>query len=104
MLGNLMHEENDLEKSLVIKMLIKNKEEKTIVLDKERLKYFNNTFGITIIEIKDYDGIKNETFLEIDMENKISIEQKIYLLYYSVENRLSCSRGNIKEQFKKINQ
>ena len=80
--SNFILEENDLEKDLIIKIppINKNKEEKIIILNKERIKYINNKFGIIIIEIKDFDGIKNDSFSEIDLDNKISIEQNISII------------------------
>ena len=97
---NVNLEDNELEKDIIIKIPINNnKEEKIIVLDKERIKYINNKFGIIIIEIKDSDGIKNDSFLEIDLGNKISVEQNIYLLYYSKGIGICYSEGKIEEEF-----
>ena len=102
MTRDFIFEENDLEKDIMIKIPINNnKEEKAIILDKERIKYINNKFGIIIIEIKDSDGIKTDSFLEIDLNNKISIDQKIYLLYYSKERGMCFSEGKVEKEYEK---
>ena len=78
-----------------------DREEKEIIMDEERRKYTNEKFDITIIEIKKNDGIKNESFFEIDNkifeDYKIYIKQTIYLLHYPKGKEMTFSEGIIKK-------
>ena len=98
MTNNHIIGENELNSDIKIKLTLNNdKEVKEIVLDKERRKYTSDKYDITIIEIKDNDGIKNESFLEIDNkifdDYKIYLKQTIYLLYYQKGKEFNFSDG-----------
>jgi V8-like Glu-specific endopeptidase len=100
MTNNYIIGENDLKPDKIIKFILNNeKEEKEIILDEERIKYTSEKYDITIIEIKDNDGIKNESFLEIDNkifdDYKIYLKQKIYLLQYPKGKEMNISIGLI---------
>ncbi len=82
------------------------KEAKEINIDKERIKYFNKKYDITIIEILKSDEINN--YLELDdnlfkKEIKIFYEEKtIYSIQYPQGNNISVSYGilnNIDENY-----
>ena len=82
------------------------KEAKEINIDKERIKYFNKKYDITIIEILKSDEINN--YLELDdnlfkKEIKIFYEEKtIYSIQYPHGNNISVSYGilnNIDENY-----
>ena len=65
-----------------------------------RIKYTNKEYDITIIEIKEKDGISN--YLEVDdnLNDKNSLEytkESIYLLHYPQNEEISVSYGVIKE-------
>ena len=62
---------------------------KEIILDQKRKKYINQEYGITFIEIKNTDGIKKDSFLDID-ENIYDKNPKEYLkkcqfIYYIIQ-------------------
>ena len=83
------HVINDLNKNVTI-----NYDNKYIdIILKERIKYTNEEYDITIIEINEKDEIKN--FLEIDEEimkegaNKSYINESIYTLQYPKEKLVS---------------
>ena len=101
MTNNHIIGENELNSDIKIKLTLNNdKEVKEIVLDKERRKYTSDKYDITIVEIKDNDGIKNESFLEIDNkifdDYKIYLKQTIYLLYYQKGKEFNFSDGLLK--------
>ena len=90
----------DEEKNKISFDIKKDKPIKSIYL-KKRKKYINEEYGITIIEIKEQDNIKN--FLELDdniindilnnkNSNKEYIDETIYIIQYP-EGKLSVSYG-----------
>ena len=64
--------------------------------------YLNKDYNITIIEIKEKDGIKNN-FLEIDKQlfetnlKKIYEDKSIYVIQYTKGNKSQVSSGVLKE-------
>ena len=90
------------QKNVKIKLDIKEEDDvKEILLDNNRMKYTNEEYDITIIEIKEEDNIHN--YLELDdiiindilnnkNRNKDYINETIYIIQYP-ENRLSVSYG-----------
>jgi hypothetical protein len=68
-----------------IKLTIKD-ELKDIIIDESRIKYINEEYGITVIEITDIDNINKDLFFELDDTNIKDIFS-IYILYYSEENK-----------------
>ena len=82
-----------------------DKEIKEINL-KNRIKYTNEEFDVTFIEIKDDDGINN--YLEIDKEFQdkgtiINNKESIYILHYPSGKRVNVSYGlfqNVEENNK----
>ena len=56
-----------------------NKKIKTIKLDNNRLKYTNEKFDITILEIKENEDNSNNTYLELDDEiiNYFKLDKKV---------------------------
>jgi len=94
---NIFNQEN-----IKIHLDIKEEESiKEIILNKNRLKYTNEEYDITIIEIKDEDNINN--YLELDdiimndiltqkNYDKEYIKETIYIIQYP-DNKLSVSYG-----------
>ena len=84
----------------IIFALNDDKEKKRIILDENRIKYASAKFDVVIIEIRESDGIENQSFFELDEEifdNKEKyIKRDIYLLYHSSKER-NLSSGLIKE-------
>ena len=86
--------------------LNEGKIKKEIIIEENRKKYTNQEFGITFIEIKSKDGIKKESFLDID-ENIYDKSPKeylkrlpIFLLQYPNGDKIKKSEGliiNLKE-------
>ena len=68
--------------------------------DDSRRFYTNEKYDITIIEIKDDDGLDLESFLEIDYENNDQIDdykqESIYVLQYPNDKNVDFSMGVIK--------
>ena len=73
-----------------------------IIIDKSRKVFTDETYDITIIEIKKEDRIKDDSFLEIDdeifKENIIYNfkEKPIYLLHYPKGQNVEKSEGSLK--------
>ncbi len=73
-----------------------------IIIDDSRLTYIDESYNITIIELKEIDHLTNICGLEIDSEayNSESLNQfvqkSIYLLYYSDWNYSDYTCGKIK--------
>ena len=98
-------------KDAKIQIDIKEKENIKYINLNDRLKYTNENYDITIIELKQEDYINN--FLELDdiiinsvindhNENKEYIDKTVYILQYP-EGDLSVSYGNIIQIFEKDN-
>ena len=94
---NHLLKEEDIIPGKTIYIFLKNDQiSKNILIDKGRKTYTNKEYDITIIEIKEHDGIDGDSFLEIDKEifyeNQINFNKiKVYLLSYG-----SYSTGIIK--------
>ena len=74
---------------------------KEITIEENRKKYTNKEYGITFIEIKSKDGIKKESFLDID-ENIYDNNPKeylkrlpVFLLQYPNGDKIKKSEGII---------
>ena len=88
-----------------ISLSLNNEKNIEIELD-NRIKYSNKEYNITIIEIKEKDGIENyldidETIIEKPNENYIG--ESIYLLHYPENEDVKVSYGIIKENNKDNN-
>ena len=77
---------------------------KTILIDESRKTFTHTGYDITIIEIKESDGLNDNSFLEIyyeiqrDINNIIKDKKEIYLLYYPMGiKEIKKSEGFIKE-------
>ena len=84
---------------------LNNKDNKDKVIDmKGRKRYINELLDITIVEIKEKDGIKDEQYLELDDIKNDSQEifeksykgKGIYAIGYPKDNKITVSFGNIK--------
>ena len=76
--------------------------EYNILIDKNRKIYTNESFDITIIEIKEYDKIDIKSFFDLDnqifQEDSINLfrNRQIYLLHYPKGVKMEISHGIIK--------
>ena len=103
---------NDIQnKKNIVLYLNNNEKRKTIKLDNNRLKYSNEKFDITIIEIKEKEDSLNIKYLELDDEiiNYFKLNQKsgqhylinlyynesIYLLDYPDDKNIFASYGKL---------
>ncbi len=71
------------------------------IIDEKRKIYTNDKYDLTIIEIKKEDGLKNDSFFEIDNRifnnnKKVFIKQSIYLLHYPKGKEMKWSNDLIK--------
>ena len=91
------------QKGAQISIEIKDEIDYKVLNLNNRIKYTNEEFDITIIEIKDEDKINNFNFLELDEvlikdimmnydKNEKFIDETIYIMHY-LEGRLSVSFG-----------
>jgi hypothetical protein len=74
----------------------------SIPIDKSRTIYsYSNTYNITIIEIKQTDGIDNKLFLDIDNSiyndnyESLSKNKQIYLVFNEIRNNMGYIKGKI---------
>ena len=102
---------DDIQNNRNISLYLDNKKIKTIKLDNNRLKYTNEKFDITILEIKENEDNLNNTYLELDDEiiNYFKLDKKdrpknldilynnesIYLLNYLKDNDIYVSYGKL---------
>lgn len=76
--------------------------QKKILIDNSRKIYTDKKYDITIIEIKKDDGLKSDSFLEIDNEifegipNEKFDKKPIYLLHYPKGIEIKKADGLIK--------
>ena len=81
-----------------------NKEDKFIKIDDSRRVYTNKKYDITIIELKISDGIKNDSYLEIDdpiFKDAVNLKEEyrgksVYLLHFPNGGEAEKSEGKIK--------
>jgi len=101
---NHVLDENIINQEEKINLLFEDKSlEKTLKFEKERKKYFNEEFDITIIEIKEEDNLDFVNFLEIDNKilregnlEKIYIKEIFYIIDYPQAIFSTCHFGKIK--------
>ena len=73
-----------------------------ITLDESRKLYTDKNYDVTFIEIKKEDGLKKESFLDIDPEifndnpNELFRNKSILLLHYPKGTKMHFSQGSIK--------
>jgi hypothetical protein len=103
MTNNHVLNENDIKSGNSIIFTLNNEELRfKIVIDNERKTYTNSAYDITIIELKQNDGLFGYSFLEIDYqfyinENNSKYKNKsIYLIHYPDGNKVEYSLGIIK--------
>ena len=89
MTNNHVLGENSIKNGEIIKYsLNNNKINMQITIDESRITYTNKKYDITIIEIKEKDGINKDSFLEIDNQifnnnpNECFRDKAVYLLHY----------------------
>ena len=98
-------DKEDIEISKKIKILLNN--DKSIIeinIDSQRKTYTNKNYDVTIIELKQSDGLNLNNFLEIDENIFNSIDnvkdtytkKSIYIIYYPPGKKASYSNGIIK--------
>ena len=73
-----------------------------IILVKSRKLYTDQNYDVTFIEIKKEDGLKKESFLDLDEEifngspNELFRNKSIFLLHYPKGTKMHYSQGIIK--------
>ena len=87
MTNNHILGEKDIATGKKINLTLDNdKEEKKIIINEKRIKYTNKEYDITIIEIKEDDRIKADSFFDIDNkifdDFKLYLKQTVYLFHY----------------------
>ena len=86
----------------IIYSLNNNKINKQIIIDESRITYTSKKYDITIIEIKEKDGINKDSFLEIDNQifnnnpNEYFRDKPVYLLHYPKGYEIKRADGTIK--------
>ena len=86
----------------IIYSLNNNKINKQIIIDESRITYTSKKYDITIIEIKEKDGINKDSFLEIDNKifnnnpNEYFRDKPVYLLHYPKGYEIKRADGTIK--------
>ena len=103
MTNNHVLGEADIVTGKKIEFSINNEEKKfEIVINERRKVYTNEEYDITIIEIKKADGLRDDSFLEVDEPlykdeiNLINFKNKsIYLLHYPKGEKINHSAGVI---------
>ena len=96
--------ENDISPGKKIKFSTNNEKQSfEIEINEERKIYTNTKYDITIIEMKEKDCIKSDSFLNVD-ENIFNADcdsyyknKPIYLLHYPKGQEMSVSPGEIKK-------
>ena len=101
--NNHILKKSDIKIGKRIECSINNEKKKfNIVIDNSRKVFTHKNYDITFIEIKKEDGIKDDSFLEIDdeifEENIIDIfkDKSVYLLHYPNGKNIEASQGLIK--------
>ena len=98
-------EKDDIFNGKKINFYLKSHKEKiSILIDDNRKIYKGEKFDITIIEVKEDDGLDIQYFFELDNLNSFNKEnineilenKNIYIIHYSKEENLEASFGKIK--------
>ena len=94
---------DDIQPGQTINFTIDNDDKKyNIIIDNTRRTYTNNSFDVTIIEIKEEDKIEEKSFFYLDKQifeknsYKIFKNYQIYLLHYPKGKEMKISPGIIK--------
>ena len=103
MTNNHILEEDDIKPNKKIKMSLNNGYKYIeITIDNSRKTFTSKKYDITIIEMRQNDGIQSDSFLEIDKNiykdnyKEIFINKSIYLLHYQKEKGICKSEEIIK--------
>ena len=105
--NHVLHEK-DIENGKTIKFTLQNDKIKIeIIIDSKRMKYTSEILDTTIIEIKESDKIKINSFLEVDEKifNSSKVEEdckneQIYIIQYPGGKECSYSDGKINRLYK----
>ena len=101
--NNHILEENDIKQGKIINFSLNNDKLKfNILIDNDRKTYTNKEYDVTIIEIKQIDGLSRYSFLEIDEHlyngnpNDIYINKTFYLIQYPHGQKVKYATGVIR--------
>jgi len=107
MTNNHVLNKKEIEPGQAIEFSINNNEiKKKIIIDNTRKTYTDESYDITIIQLKENDGIDKNSFFDLDEQifqknaKEIFLNCQIYTLHYPNGGYFSCSKGiigNIKE-------
>ena len=94
---------DDIKPNKKIKISLSNREKNLeILIDSKRKTFINEKYDITMIEMKQSDGIKKDSFIEIDKDiykdnfKEIFKKKSIYLLHYPKGNEIFKSEEVIR--------
>ena len=103
MTSNHVLNEEDIQPGKSIKLSIDNELKfYNILIDNTRKTYTNESYDVTIIEIKEDDNIEQKSFFDLDKQifqekvNEIYRRCQIYLLHYPKGKEMEISPGVIK--------
>ena len=92
----LLSKEND------IKLIINNKDPILLMSNEQRIIYSNGNFNITILELKESDGINEDNFLHFDFDGKENNNmirsykgKEIYIIPYKTKSKIIYPLGKI---------
>ena len=85
-----------------IKLIINNKDPILLMSNEQRIIYSNGNFNITILELKESDGINEENFLFFDFDGKENNNiirnykgKEIYIIPYKTKSKIIYPLGKI---------
>ena len=85
-----------------IKLIINNKDPILLMSNEQRIIYSNGKFNITILELKESDGINEDHFLHFDFDGKENTNiirnykgKKIYIIPYKTKSKIIYPLGKI---------
>ena len=85
-----------------IKLIINNKDPILLMSNEQRIIYSNGKFNITILELKESDGINEENFLHFDFDGKENNNmirnykgKEIYIIPYKTKSKIIYPLGKI---------
>ena len=85
-----------------IKLIINNKDPILLMSNEQRIIYSNGNFNITILELKESDGINEDNFLHFDFDGKENNNmirsykgKEIYIIPYKTKSKIIYPLGKI---------
>ena len=102
--NNHVLNEKEIEPGKTIELSINNNDiKKKIVIDKNRGTYTDKFYDVTIIQIKENDGIDKNSFFDLDEQifqknaKEIFLKCSIFAMHYPNGGYFTCSKGTIEK-------